>query len=420
MPKATSVVAKKVNGIWEIRGSTSRYIKLLKINQCTWDGKKLVWEYTGKTLPLVIQQIVDGTYGAEGLLDAPVITEPAPQVIAAPVIVDIEPDGTCPYMVENQRSLKPCQDWLGWMTCCECGVFLDLESNRKAGSKPLMGLPYGKVICRNCHAAKHNLPEIRIDTPSLMLPVRQVEFLLALAEGKPVAKNAATRKALRTHKLITDTDDWDAIELTAAGKWWIGLNAPIPPLLDHSKTDAWVKQVNEAARAADAAFTESMNMSPVVHLAVGDPDVQEATNKFVQVASSGAFKTVDDLVDIQLKPESTDDASPEQEIAIRVADNQTLKVMARIYKQLAVHPFRTTAGWSLTKWTLTHIKSGRSIIAEHDDKEALCLFAEELGALDFDAAIEKEATWKPFVEDVSTRCKTWREAQRAAVEAVAV
>ncbi len=212
-------------------------------------------------------------------------------------IVHTEPDGTCPYMIENQRDLKPGQDWLGWMTCCECGVFLDLESNRKAGSKPLMGVGNGKVICRNCHAAKYNLPEIQLDTPTLKLPLRQVEFLLALANGKPVVKNAATRKALRTHKLITDTDDWAAIELTAAGEWWIGLNRPTSPAKDdRAETDTWVKQVNEAARAADAAFTESMYTLPVVHLAAEDPDVQKANDSFVKVASGGKFKSVDEFI----------------------------------------------------------------------------------------------------------------------------
>jgi len=292
-----------------------------------------------------------------------------------------EADGTSPYMVENdsKRDLKPGQDWLGWICCDVCGVFLDSESNRAAQqpgwAKPLMGLPYGKVICRNCHAAKHNLPEIRIDTPSLMLPVRQVEFLQALAKGEPVVKNAATRKALREHGFITDTNDWAKIEITEAGEAWaaengIDLDFPVPPpenlkpiprasdatlktikkgstiyasediheqgkvivpagtkgkvenrgplaltvrfenlphgMLclwdmvttappvedDLAKTDAWVKQVNEAARAADAAFAETLNMSPVVHLALEDPDVQAANDKFVQVASGGAFKTV--------------------------------------------------------------------------------------------------------------------------------
>lgn len=51
----------------------------------------------------------------------------------------------------------------------------------------------------------------------VQLPVRQIEFLQALAAGEPVVKNAATRYALRGHGYITETDDWSAIELSAAG-----------------------------------------------------------------------------------------------------------------------------------------------------------------------------------------------------------
>lgn len=50
------------------------------------------------------------------------------------------------------------------------------------------------------------------------LPRRQVEFIMALHTGAPVARNAATRLALRGHGLITQDDDWDAIRLTPCGQ----------------------------------------------------------------------------------------------------------------------------------------------------------------------------------------------------------
>lgn len=233
----SSITAKQHEGTWEIRGFTRPYIDILKANQCAWNGRKLVWEYSGAGLPTVIQQIIDGTYGLDvnNPLLAPnkanseqqvsEVKSPAKRVkrlysgkdagvswkqaasegrtvewnsasgtfrgiclkvenktmmrvLTAVGRVElvipfellrltrlyVEADGTSPYMVENQRGLKPGQDWLGWMTCCECGVFLDLESNRKGvGAKALMGLPYGKVICPDCHRVKHNLPEIQID-----------------------------------------------------------------------------------------------------------------------------------------------------------------------------------------------------------------------------------------------------------------
>lgn len=50
------------------------------------------------------------------------------------------------------------------------------------------------------------------------LPIRQQEFLTALYWQKSISKNAATRMALRRYGYITDTDDWDAIELTEHGR----------------------------------------------------------------------------------------------------------------------------------------------------------------------------------------------------------
>lgn len=111
-------------------------------------------------------------------------------------IIHTEPDGTCPYMVENQRDLKPGQDWLGWMTCCECGLFLDLESNRKAGSKPLMGVGNGKVICRNCHRVKHNLPTIKIDAPKAITKPTFDTTLYGFLEGHWHIKQTDVESAL--------------------------------------------------------------------------------------------------------------------------------------------------------------------------------------------------------------------------------
>jgi hypothetical protein len=56
------------------------------------------------------------------------------------------------------------------------------------------------------------------ESPIPNLPLRQVEFLLALSAGEPVVRNAATRMALRGHGLITNDDDWDAIRLTDDGE----------------------------------------------------------------------------------------------------------------------------------------------------------------------------------------------------------
>lgn len=67
-------------------------------------------------------------------------------------------------------------------------------------------------------------------TPSYAdLPERQVEFLLDLANGRPIIKNAATRMALRGHGLITTEDDWGAIKLTDQGKLWLGVRDLMPP-----------------------------------------------------------------------------------------------------------------------------------------------------------------------------------------------
>lgn len=58
-----SITARQHEGVWLIRGFTRPYIDILKANQCAWDGKQLVWVYSGSILPAVIQHIVDGTYG---------------------------------------------------------------------------------------------------------------------------------------------------------------------------------------------------------------------------------------------------------------------------------------------------------------------------------------------------------------------
>lgn len=50
------------------------------------------------------------------------------------------------------------------------------------------------------------------------LPPRQQEFLTALYMGKPLWKYAPTRDALRKRGYITETDDWDATQLTEQGR----------------------------------------------------------------------------------------------------------------------------------------------------------------------------------------------------------
>jgi len=89
------------------------------------------------------------------------------------------------------------------------------------------GGEYGLSLCHewrclNCGAAFEDgcievgCSESREDIP--ILPPRQVEFLLALRAGRPVARNAATRMALRQWGLITNTNNWNAITLTVDGK----------------------------------------------------------------------------------------------------------------------------------------------------------------------------------------------------------
>lgn len=71
------------------------------------------------------------------------------------------------------------------------------------------------------------------------LPQRQIEFLQALAAGQPVNRNAATRFAMRGHGLITDSDDWNSIELTDLGKQWLAANGIEFPQIDNSPTPSF-------------------------------------------------------------------------------------------------------------------------------------------------------------------------------------
>lgn len=64
-------------------------------------------------------------------------------------------------------------------------------------------------------------PVADLEAVEVRLPERQVEFLQALKDGKPVKKNAATRMALRRYGMITQTDVWADIKLTLAGVGWL-------------------------------------------------------------------------------------------------------------------------------------------------------------------------------------------------------
>lgn len=384
MSKAkTSVTAKKVDGDWQIK-AVPQFKDALRQAGCRWDDKKICWIYTGEKLPNAVQQIVDGVYGIEGLLNAPespnkpiTVSEPPQPAIqtsapppalkndgssnwsasnsayvlippghaipamyetksipAAEKIVHIrlftpdsswtwyiteydpksdlafgyaydagypdgaewgyipigemrtarghyglpverdlhfsptpfgkirelfpepehiEPDGTCPFMVENQRDLKPRQDWLGWMTCCECGLFLDLESNRKAGSKPLMGIGNGKVICPDCHRAKHNLPDIQLDAPKAKLPTKiDVEF----KPGQFV--EVMTNKVMGVVYNLSDQSDTVFIAVPDNGKksggyCGMGYSASVLKLSDYTLPERQVEFLQALAKGEAVA-----------------------------------------------------------------------------------------------------------------------------------------------------------------------
>jgi uncharacterized protein YeaO (DUF488 family) len=88
-------------------------------------------------------------------------------------------------------------------------IALPDDSNRITEIMKAEGLTYGKGAAR---CAPDPEPK------DIQLPKRQIEFLQAIADRIPVVKNGATRYALRNHGYITLTDDWNAIELTSAGK----------------------------------------------------------------------------------------------------------------------------------------------------------------------------------------------------------
>lgn len=97
------------------------------------------------------------------------------------------------------------------------------------------------------------------DTP---LPTRQIEFLQALVLGKPVAKNAATRMALRHHGYITTDDDWDAVQITEPGRKWLirnnhmpeSPNAERPPDPDLTATAALIADLRVRLKHAEATI----------------------------------------------------------------------------------------------------------------------------------------------------------------------
>lgn len=201
-------------------------------------------------------------------------------------------------------------------------------------------------------------------------------------------------------------------------------------------TDTWVKSVNDAARAADAAFAEAMNTSPVVHLAMTDPDVVKATNKFVKVASGGTFSTPDEVLkntpqsshtspdlhnsDVNL-PQSTNlpesaqiENSPSDEpvhsqqfITIQCKGDEERKVPADIFGQIAVHRSAATRD----KWVITHVASGRTVSANRVSPTDTIALAEALAsAFDFDGWLENRVPMSEHDQSFGAGVKAFLDA----------
>lgn len=152
--------------------------------------------------------------------------------------------------------------------------------------------------------------------------------------------------------------------------------------LDLSETDAWVKSVNDAARAADAEFAEAMDISPIVHLAADDPDVQKATNKFVKIASGGKYKNTDEVFETGVEP--------------------ALDVTATLIKRLQ----RRVAELAEDKQRLEQrveslVDERDELIEQRDSAIAMAAVASDLEAERFEAAAEGRLVLNPCKEVVT-------------------
>lgn len=163
--------------------------------------------------------------------------------------------------------------------------------------------------------------------------------------------------------------------------------------LDLSETDAWVKSVNDAARAADAEFAEAMDISPIVHLAADDPDVQKATNKFVKIASGGKYKNTDEVFETGVEPALDETATLIKRLQRRVAE-------------LAEDKQR------LEQRVETLVDERDELIEQRDSAIAMAAVASDLEAERVEEAMEGRTLLNPCKEVVTKRSITDSEFQK--------
>lgn len=331
-----------INGqtVWKIKGYTRPYADQLKEAGATWDGKLGCWVCQRTTLTLAIQDILRDLRMLPPLSNrqrAKDLKIRLNQRLSESPEWQGEPDGTCPWMIENQRGLLPGQDWL-----------VKTESPAHTVTKPRFKLDQRVTVNSHKHgtvkailwganrtlvkiegerdswfdddeltAAHEITPDVSI--PSL--PVRQVEFLVALAEGKPVTKNAATRKALRGHGCITGEDDWSKIQLTERGRKVLAaliLNLP------DSKPDT----PQEAQNACSTAIETSTIEKP-------------------QIEASGSI--------LSHSTKTTFQRCKVSDFTVRCEGDVTMQIQALLFGTVAVHRDVTTP----FNWAVSHISGTR-------------------------------------------------------------
>lgn len=324
-----------INGqtVWKIKGYTRPYADQLKEAGATWDGKLGCWVCQRTTLTLAIQDILRDLRMLPPLSNrqrAKDLKIRLNQRLSESPEWQEEPDGTCPWMIENQRGLLPGQDWLVKVERFPVGSYVKHTTGRFGQVKAVfdrhitvMDFKTGDLNAWQIDGVfSSSFAEWQTDNhPIPPLPVRQVEFLVALSEGKPVAKNAATRKALRGHGCITGEDDWSKIQLTERGRKVL---AALIPNLPDSKPDTPQEVQNACSTSIETSRTEKP-----------------------QIEASGAI--------LSHSGKTTFQRCKVSDFTVRCEGDVTMQIQALLFGTVAVHRDVTTP----FNWAVSHISGTR-------------------------------------------------------------
>lgn len=285
-----------------------------------------------------------------------------------------EPDGTSPYMIENQRKLSIGQDWLGWVTCYQCGGFLDFAANRGASAPAGSAVPLigngSQNFCDECWTDMYHLEHVVVDEPKPKT-------------AKPAFGKAAKVTPLRQQYLELKAQCPDCILFFRLGDFYETFDGD---------AEIAAKVCDLVLTSRPISKTERVPMAGVPYHTLDQfiPKLIAAGHSVAvaeQASEPDGRGIVDRSVTRVIRPQAKDEAKPDgvtKTITVKTRDGDR-NTNAELFGQLAVHHTLALNSGLLDTWNVTHIKSGMALGGPIEDRDEAVNLAKSLQELDFDA-----------------------------------